>query len=386
MTRPEGRPLRLTVVIGSLERGGAEQHLLQVLPLLARRGFSVEVFCLNYRGQLAAEMERRGVPVFSPRARRSQYRLVRWIGQLLGFLCLMLRLLLRRPDIVHFYLPSAYMVGTPAAILACCRVRVMSRRSQNYYQSRYFWAAAVERWLHRRTSAIIGNSRSVTRQLSEEGVPDSRLHLIYNGVDISAYAGPVDMAAIRRELGIAEDALVFVIVANLIPYKGHADLLDALAQAALAPGWVLLCAGRDDGIGQSLQARAEAAGLSGHIRWLGSVEAVPALLAAADIGLLVSHEEGFSNAIIEYMAAGLPVIATDVGGNAEAVANEESGLIVPARDPAALAAAIRRLAADPELRRRMGEAGQRIVGDRYSLEACAEAYDRFYRGLLTRKR
>lgn len=383
MTPSPARPTRLTIVIGSLERGGTERHLLQVLPGLVRRNFSIEVFCLSHKGSLARELAEHGVVVIG-RDHRSSQRAIRMLQLLLSTLYLGLRLLVRRPDLVHFFLPAAYILGTPIAFFTGCRTRVMSRRSQNNYQRTQPWVGKVERTWHRCMTAVIGNSQKVVGQLGEEGVSADKLHLIYNGVDLAAFsAGPSRQAA-RASLNIADDTLVMAIVANLIPYKGHQDLLQALALASadLPEDWLLLCAGRDDGIGLRLQDRARSLGLAHHIRWLGSVENIPALLPAADIGLLVSHEEGFSNAVIEYMAAGLPVIATDVGGNSEAVGSGETGLIVPARDPVRLAEAIRVLACDKDMRLRMGGAGCNRAQERYALDTCVEAYIRLYHQLV----
>lgn len=375
--------LRLLIVIGSLERGGAERHLAQVLPQLVREGYDVEVFCLMQRGELAQEIEQAGVKV-SGRFARPNPGFRRWIALGQRAISLAAYLLIRRPHIVHFFLPSAYIIGAPLAMITFCRAKVMSRRSQNYYQDRSRWIGRVERILHARMDAVIGNSRSVVEQLRDEGVADHKLHLLYNGVDVAAFAdaGPKNIA--RRALDVESSALVFVMVANLIRYKGHEDLLEAfvIAQPTLPENWLLLCAGRDDGIGSRLVEQVDRLGLTGHVRFLGPVSDVPSLLSAADIALLASHEEGFSNAIIEYMAAGLPVIATDVGGNAEAVDRDRAGLIVPARNPQALAAAISRLAGDPQQCIRFGQAGKQRVVQHFALEACVRGYREIYSSLV----
>lgn len=376
-------PYRLTIVIETLDRGGAEWHLLQVLPRLLEHNFKIEIFCLHHRGELAAEMERRGIVVHG--SDLSQSSLLLRVGYLLvRSVALFAHLVRKRPDIVHFFLPAAYILGAPASVIARCRIRLMSRRSQNRYQNHLFWSGTIERQWHHRMSAVLGNSRSVIEQLSQEGVPDSKLHLVYNGVDLSAFGRQVPRQVARDRLGLSNEALVFVIVANLIPYKGHADLLQAFAQIKdrLPGNWVLLCAGRDDGIGSVLQDMVEDLGLTQRVHWLGSVKDVPSLLAAADVGLLTSHEEGFSNAIIEYMATGLPAIVTDVGGNPEAVLHEQTGLVIPARDPDMLADAILRLTFDPALRQRFGAAAQSLVRERFSLEACVEQYVYLYRRIL----
>jgi hypothetical protein len=146
--------------------------------------------------------------------------------------------------------------------------------------------------------------------------------------------------------------------------------------------WCLLVVGRNDGIQDQLQRRVDDLGLTKRVHFLGSRRDIPALLAAADIGLLVSHQEGFSNAILEGMAAGLPMIVTDVGGNAEAVQDGKTGLVVPARDPDRLAAAIVKLSNDPAARAAFGRSGQHRVRDCFSFEACIDSYERLYTGLL----
>lgn len=374
---------RLTVVIGSLDRGGAEWHLLQVLPRLLAHNFTVEVFCLHHRGELASEMERRGVSVFGPE-RVSSLLPKRILYVLFCSFVLFFHLLKHRPDIVHFFLPAAYVLGAPAAVLARCRIRIMSRRSQNNYQRTLFGIGFIERQWHRRMSAILGNSQNVVDQLRDEGVPESKLQLLYNGVDLSAYRSDIPRDVARSRLGLSDKALVFLIVANLIPYKGHADLLRALAVVndRLPANWVLLCAGRDDGIGSDLQDMVEELGLTQRVHWLGSVKDIPSLLAAGDVALLASHEEGFSNAVIEYMASGLPAIVTDVGGNAEAIEHGKTGLVVPAKDSAAMADAILQLALNPAMRQEMGAAARTIATQRYSLDACVVSYANLYREIL----
>ena len=202
-------------------------------------------------------------------------------------------------------------------------------------------------------TAILGNSRSVVRELSEmEGVPARRLGLIYNGIDVARFTDAGSRAATRAALGLGPQTLTLVIVGNLIPYKGHGDLLAALGQAAprLPPDWRLLIVGRDEGIASSLQAQAAELGIGQKVCFLDTRNDVPEILNACDIGVLCSHQEGFSNAVLEGMASGLPMIVTDVGGNAEAVLDGECGIVVPPHDPARLADAIVRLANDPSLR------------------------------------
>ena len=387
---PRGRdkPVDILFVIGQLSVGGTENHLAMVAPALARRGWRVAVYSLQGNGPVAAALESGNVEVITPSFKFSlpqanfalrAYRLVRSSAELLGVL------VRRKPAIVHFFLPAAYLVGAPLAALASVRIRIMSRRSLNAYQAAYPLLSGIEKRLHAAMTAVLGNSRSVIRELRDkENVPVSKLGLIYNGLDFRRFADMEPRAAARAGLGLPADELVLATVANLIAYKGHADLFVALgrAKSQMPDKWRLLVIGRDDGIGADLKRLSIDLGLIDHIQFMGSRSDVPRLLAAADIGLLCSHEEGFSNALLEGMAAGLPMIATDVGGNAEAVQDGLTGLLVPAKDPDRLAQALVRLANDPDLRARLGAAARERIGRHFTLDRCVESYDALYRALL----
>jgi glycosyltransferase involved in cell wall biosynthesis len=374
----------ILVVIRDLEVGGTEHHLVRVLPALAREGLTPFVYTLTHGLSLAPRLQAAGVEVIPPpTARALGTRLGRSLRPLLLPLAAvkLWRLIRqRRPNVVHLFLPAAYLLGGTLALLAGHKTVVMSRRNLNRYQRKHPILAWLERRLHRRVAAALGNSRAVVTELAAEGVPRARLGLIYNGIDLDAFSGLPPASEVRTRLGIGRATLVLTTLANLIPYKGHADLLAALARVAgqLPPDWVLLCAGRDDGAGRTLRAQAHALGFSDRVRFLGLRDDVPALLAASDLGILPSHEESFSNSVLEGMAAGLTMIVSDVGGNTEAIQHAVSGWVVPPRDPAALGTAILELTHDPVRRRRLGEAARALVTDRFSLTACVTRYRRFY--------
>jgi glycosyltransferase involved in cell wall biosynthesis len=257
----------------------------------------------------------------------------------------------------------------------------MSRRSLSRYQRNWPAVARIERLLHRRMDAVTGNSRAVVKELSAEGIPETKLRLIYNGIDI---APEMNRSEARRALGLSDDALVGVMVANLIPYKGHHDLIEGLAGIAgqLPADWRVLLAGRDEGLRFELEALAAERSIGENVVFLGERSDVPRLLAAADFGLLTSHEEGFSNVVLEGMAAALPMIVTDVGGNAEAVLDGETGLVVQPRNPKSIGEAVLQLAGDARLRTSLGQAGQKRVVEHFSMEACLRAHLQLYRALL----
>jgi glycosyltransferase involved in cell wall biosynthesis len=138
---------------------------------------------------------------------------------------------------------------------------------------------------------------------------------------------------------------------------------------------------RKNGIGAELSIFAANKGIGEHIRWLGARSDIADLLSASDIGILASHEEGFSNAIIEGMAAGLPMVVTDVGGNAEAVGDRETGLVVPARHPIAMGKALLELAVNAELRKTMGLNAKQRVAEHFTLKKCVQRYEILYEAL-----
>lgn len=381
--------MRILYVIGSLELGGAEQHLLRVTRELAKRGWKAEVFALTTGGTLSSAFAEAGVPVHGAALPSwvvkllGNERAIAWAGLLLTMVTLWLLYWRKRPDATHFFLPSAYIIGGVASLLGPPMYRLMSRRSLNHYQAKHRLFMKVEYWLHPRMDVALGNSKAVMAQLREEGFPTSKLRLIYNGLDTSAFRAGKSRAEVRAELNVGDDALMFVMVANLIPYKGHADLINAfeLIKEKLPADWVCVCVGRDDGIQKQLVLHADSKQMRKNIRFLGSREDVPDILLAADIGVLCSHEEGFSNAVIECMAAGLPLVVTDVGGNSEAVSDKVTGYVVPPQRPDELGQALLHLALDKSRRISFGKAGKERVNDLFSLSSCVDNYVNIYQSL-----
>lgn len=367
---------RVTVVTSRLDVGGAERHLTRILPALARRGIDVTLYVMERGGPLEAELLAQGVRVQGP----NRAWFLHWP---LATLALARFLRRERPTVVHFFLPRPYVYGSIAAELAGHRRRIMSRRSLTDYRSRYPLLGSLERFLHSRTAGLIGNSAAVVDQLAAEVGDQRKLALIHSGIAIPQPMAASDRQRLRHALQIASDALVIAVVANLVAYKGHRDLIEALAliKDDLPKPWRLLAIGRDDGIGAELQQRAEKLNISANILWLGERSEVAELLAASDIFVLPSHQEGFSNALLEAMAANVAAVATAVGGNLDAVVDNETGLLVRAKEPGALAAAILRLAKDAALRRRFADAARLRLQQRFSLDACVGRYERLYRAM-----
>jgi glycosyltransferase involved in cell wall biosynthesis len=368
---------RVTIVTSRLDIGGAERHLARVVPALKERGIDIAVYTMERGGSLETELQQRGVRIEGPR----RTSLLHWPRATLALARFLRR---ERPSVVHFFLPRPYLYGSIAAELAGHRRRLLSRRSLTFYRDKYPLLRSFERLLHSRTFGLIGNSRAVFDQLATEVADPRKLALIHNGIDIPPPITAAERQDLRQRLRVPDDAVVIFIIANLIAYKGYRDLIDALAlvKDRLLQPWVVLAIGRDDGIGDELQRQARAFNIEGNIRWLGQQPAAERLLYAGDIFVLPSHQEGFSNALLEAMAAGLAVIASAIGGNLDAIVDNESGLLVPPRDPPELAAALARLSSDPDLRRRLGAAARRRVEQRFTLQNCVDRYEKLYRAMV----
>lgn len=377
-------------VVGGLNVGGTERHLLAIARTLRREGWRVAVYSLAGDGPLRSDFETASVQIMLPPVNRcdiSDSMLLRAGRMSLTAIHLQYVMARMRPNIAHFFLPAAYIIGGIAAMIARIEIRVMSRRSLNLYQRGMPGIRFVERYLHQTMAAVLGNSCAVVAELRKERVPEERLALIYNGIACEEGQRRT-RSETRALLQIDETTLIIIIVANLIPYKGHLDLIEALGLVGdqIGPPWRLLVVGRDDGIGSAVRSAAKSHGIDDRIDLLGVRQDVPDLLAASDIGLLCSHEEGFSNAILEGMAAGLPMIVTDVGGNAEAVLDGQTGCVVSPHDPAALANAIALLSREPALRARYGAAGRARFEAMFTLDTCVTRYRALYRGLISGRR
>jgi glycosyltransferase involved in cell wall biosynthesis len=291
-------------------------------------------------------------------------------------------------DILHMMSPSAYITGILANGFCKRRALLMSRVSLNFYQRTSRLLGFLERLFHRRLDLAIGNSQAILNELRSEGMPDRKLQLVHNGIDVPSFVDAMlDREHARDRLAVSQSSLVFTSVANLYPYKGHEDLLEALhlLQDRLPADWTLLASGRDvDGNLSKLRALADRYGLDKHVRFLGERQDIPVVLSTSDIHVSASHYEGFPNNILEAMCAGLPIVATAVGGVPEQVADGVTGLLVPPRSPAALAAALHDLSWDSARRAAMGRAARDRVTIEFSTDRCVAAFERIYGQLADR--
>lgn len=380
----------ILVLIGSLEVGGAEKHLFRVLPRLQSAGWKIVVLPWWRAGALSAPLRLTGVQVLEPWASQApcKFKIIRLtVGAFLAFAQIFFSLFRHRTGAVSFYLPHSYWIGAPLAILFRCRVKIMHRRSSNKYFANFpSIFRRYEMFLHKRMDMIVANSDRIVNDLISESANSERIKLIYNGIETERWQFDYNArSADRLSFIISSNQKILVCVANLIPYKGHADLITALGRLRCRQDWRLLVVGSDPlGLSVGLTALAKSLGIEDNLLFLGPRHDVPRILNASDIGVLVSHDEGLPNAVLEYMAAGLPVIATSVGGVPDLVVDGETGLLVPPSQPDGFFEAAKALLDSLDMRRRFGSAGRRRVEQAFGVDIEVGEYDRLYAKLATR--
>jgi len=276
-------------------------------------------------------------------------------------------------DVVHFHTARAHAL---APLCGGRGARLVVTRRMDYVPA----GGPYVRFLYNRAvHAVIAISEGVRAALLRVGVRAERIRVVPSGIDPDAFAAPPGArAALRGEWRLGDDDVAVVVLGALEARKGHAVLLaaaSAVAPAALRLRYVFC------GEGRAAAALARAAvPLDGAVTMAGFRQDVPACLAAADIVALPSLQEGLGVAALEAMAAGCPLVASRVGGLAEVVVHEETGLLAPPGDPAALATALARLASDPVLRARLGAAGRARVRAHYTAARMAEGTLACYEG------
>jgi glycosyltransferase involved in cell wall biosynthesis len=356
-------------VIGTLDLGGTQTYLARIAPLLSDLGVEVDVCALEPHGPLRARLEAAGIPIhetaYANPAGSSTLRLIRTVRDI--------RRMVRRGnfDVVHCYLFWAEVLGVMGARLAGCRRVVISRRAMNPFRHDSTWLQnTLETITNLLAHELIANSPEVLCDVEavEHFVPRRRT-VIPNGVEPSRLqAEPGTHAGLR-----------IISVASLKPMKGQEWLIRAMPAAIKErPGARLTLVG-DGPERERLELLARAIGVTDAVEFHGPATDPMPLLAASDLFVLSSVAEGFSNAILEAMAAGLPVIASNAGGNRNAIEDGVGGKLVPSSNPEALAAAIIELSASPGSLRDAGLANLKRVRELFSLDQSARRLAAWYR-------
>lgn len=342
------RSLRIAYVIDSIETGqaGTESQLLKLIRGLGKHN-EIDLYCLGNSPWLSANQANLPCKVHAYAVRgRVGWQVLREIVRLVR------TMRSRRHDVVHTFFPVGNIVGVIAARLAGVRHIVSSRRDLGIWMNWRYLVAT--RLANRLVSRIIVNSNEVKRYTERmERFAGRRIEVVYNGVDVDTYQRVQPNSALRRSLGLREQSKVVGLVANFRPVKGQHTLVRAAWETLQCRDDVefLLVGGSvaQDGARyrEQTQELASRLGVSDRVHFVDASDQVASILSLLDVAVSCSEHEGLSNAIIEYMAAGVPCIVTAAGGNLDLVQNEVTGLTFCYDDAHALAQHIVRLLVNP---------------------------------------
>lgn len=365
---------RLALIIPTLDRSGAEKQFTLLAAGLPQSEFDVQVLALTRGGPYEATLRAAGVPVtildkrwkFDPQAYR---RLKDWLRNL-------------QPDIIHTWLFAANAYGRLAA-KACpqAKVVVSERCVDSWKQGWQLW---LDRRLISRTDKLVGNSQSVVEFYRGQGVPGDKLVCIPNGIKVPDRI-EIDRSAMLRELGWPEDAFVAGYIGRMADQKRVDDLIfavETLRQTRL--NLRLLLVGDGPKL-ERLQQFARDVGCAEHVRFLGHREDAARWLAIMDVFCLASSFEGMSNSLMEAMAAGKPVIVSDIPPNRELVTQGETGFLAPVGDRVAYMQFLRLLIDDRALSEKLGAAAQIRMQIGFSIEKMIVHYAAIYEELTSSK-
>jgi glycosyltransferase involved in cell wall biosynthesis len=353
---------------GTEWRGGQRQSLFLVREL-KKKGYLV-YFVVQPDSPLHHRAAEAGLPVIPLRLRSefdpwAAWRLSRAMKR-------------RRCRLVHFHEAHGLAVGAQAARMAHVPLRIISRRVDFPIRSLGKYTKDVD--------GIIAISDGVRKILLDSGVPFSLVHVIPSGIDFSPFREAMPHDFLRREFSFAPDDYLVGIVAALEDHKGHTDLIQAsriLKDQAPKIKFIVVGTGS---LRLKLDKQAQNLGVDDIVFFLGFRDDVPRILASLDLFVLSSHLEGMGSSLLDAMASRLPVVATQAGGIPEVVIPNETGLLVPPRNPKAFAQAILALYRDRDMAARLAKRGYDVVHQRFSAEAMADKVVDLYQRLAAKKR
>jgi len=366
-------PHRIAFGITELDPGGAERMLTELVSRLDRSEWEPHVFCLGPDAHYARVLRDRQVPVtcFSARGVKSAPRVLwQWTRELRRF----------RPTILYAWLFHANLLGRIAGRLAgvphiLAGIRVAERR--------HTWHGQLDRWTNGLVDRNVCVSRGVADFMEQSvGLDPRKTTVIPNAVDLETFqqASPVDVT----EFGIPSGSRVLITIGRLEYQKGIDVLLDAAPAVVSRFTDVHFLIVGDGPDRVALERQAERAGLISRVHWAGFQSDVPRLMASSVGLVLPSRWEGMPNVVLEAMAAGKPVVATEVEGTRELIRPGINGWLVPPSNPQSLAEGLISLVSDPTRAATFGLRSQSTVGEEFTIDNLVQNHVNLFREILAR--
>jgi glycosyltransferase involved in cell wall biosynthesis len=370
MAVPASPRVGVFLMVNSLETGGTEKQFVTISRNLDVAKFSVELGCLKREGAFLDQVNgieefSPGGSMFRPKSQRSRIKLAQYLRE-------------KRIAVAHSFDFYTNLMLIPAARMARVPVVIGSHRQLGDLLTP--WQFRVQNFILGWSDRVVCNSRAAGDALQKAGFNRHKLEVIPNGLPEQAFAAAEPL--IERVAGVQR--IGFISRMN-DPGKNHELFLRVAAKLAPRFPFAQFVLAGDGPLRQPLEQLAHSLGVKRNVIFLGDRRDIPAVLASLDISVLPSRSESLSNVIIESMAAGLPVVATRVGGNGELINDEENGLLVPPGDEEALEHAIERLLNDGLLRSQMGRQAREAALASYSLKKIRDRYQELYHSLLLEK-
>lgn len=371
--------LRILYIVGSFKIGGCQRHVVELLKGLDRSKYELYVCTMKPGGALLSEIERLGIEVRCLQIERLASAATVWKVCKLAW-----RVRKEKIDIIHSFLFEANFLALLTYLLSFKRNLkfVASRRS--IHDSATKRTLLLNRLINVFATSILTVCKAAEQCVIDEGTSPNKVKTIPNGVDCEKYKPRQGQGGGSKNIG-TNGKINIGVIASLNEHKGHEYLIEALAEVSRRQTNIECLFVGDGRLREKLEAQARRLGLGEVIRFCGYKAGVLKYLHKFDLFVLPSVDEGMSNALLEAMACGLPVIATNVGGNAEVIIDGKTGVLVPACEPTSLAEGILRLIQDRNLRIQMGTMGRELAVKKFGIETMVQNYQEFYNRLLCEK-
>ncbi len=367
------KEINIAHILHSMNVAGAEKVVYDIATGL-NGTFKFSVFCLDSVGPLGEELMQRGVKVKAlGRKTGVDFSLIRRLaGEIKE----------NKIDIIHAHQYTPYFYGATAAMLSGrCKV-IFTEHGRHYPDRRKLKRTIFNQFLNLFTHSITGVSEFSKNSLVDyESFPKNKIKVIYNGIQPQLFDLNIDIETKKKELGLDPKDKIIGIIARLEPVKSHAMLLRAFAQVIKGVAQAKLLIVGDGKLRAELEDLTKILNINNNVKFLGVRRDIPELLKIFDVFVLSSLSEAASVTLLEAMAAGVPIVATNVGGNPEIVLEGKTGFLVPRGDDKAMAKALIEVLSNPGKAKDMELAGKQRVNELFTLDKMLNSYSDLYRKL-----